>query len=101
MLTSPADPVLKRYGWTRPDESPQALGGAGLNVACLSADDAEKVRQVNISGLIGVAHVSKRYLRSFGVVDMIRGEILREQAVAPPRWTGNAVGRGPTGAAAR
>lgn len=93
VLASPSDPVLRRYAWTRPGESPQALGSTGMKSALLSSADAAKVRQVNVSGLIGVAHVSKRYLRSFGVVDMIRAEVLREQAVPPPRWTGNAVGR--------
>lgn len=101
VLASPADPVLKRYSWTRPGESPQALGSRGIDTSRLTAEDLVKVRQVNVSGLIGVAHVSKRYLRSYGVVDMIREEILRQQAVAPPRWTGNVVGRGPQHSTAR
>lgn len=93
VLVSPTDPVLKRYGHVAQDPAAQALGSVGLNVACLPAESAAKVRQVNVSGLIGVAHVSQRYLRSFAVVDLIRGEILHEQSRLPARWTGNVVGR--------
>lgn len=61
------DPALERYRFVDPCAQPTALGYAGL-AGGLPKDLAPKVRQVNVSHIVGGTHEMSAYLYAPGIV---------------------------------
>lgn len=74
LLKNPIDRALKWYpvvAYGRVHSGPQALGYTGIPGISRLGDDAEKVEQYNVSGIVGREHNALLYLQSSRIIERV------------------------------
>lgn len=69
-----ADPVLRRYHLVTRQKGDRAIGQNGIYVS--SADNREKLTQLNACGIVGKEHAWDRYIRSRTLMDRTRAQLI-------------------------